>query len=290
MIHQGYFAIIPANVRYDKSVPDGAKLLYGEITSLCDKDGYCHATNQYFADLYGKSRDTISRWMSLLSKAGHIRYIVDSAAGNSRKIWLAQHVISAREKASENTPDPIGKNADTLSAKMPQPIGKNAATLGKNAARVGKNADTPTLITILNSKELSVMSNNYDDDTHAQGPQMPEIFQKNDPPNSAPAPLDISAETAALVADDLCRERAARQYGITEKRFNELAGLFAIKLQTEGYSTTSKRDFRRYFFAWACLENKRTSTPPSSGPQPQKRATINRWENDRTTLTEKQLW
>lgn len=55
-----YYAIIPANVRYDKNLKDKAKLLYGEITSLSNKDGYCWATNRYFAELYDVSTTTLS--------------------------------------------------------------------------------------------------------------------------------------------------------------------------------------------------------------------------------------
>ena len=121
MNQQSYYAVIPANVRYSKEVSDGAKLLYGEITALSNQNGYCWATNKYFADLYGKSSDTVSRWISELSAAGFIVTLVDSSAANSRKIWLA-----GSPGVSAKMPTPIGKNASTLSAKMPTPIGKNA--------------------------------------------------------------------------------------------------------------------------------------------------------------------
>lgn len=61
-----YFSIIPAIVRYSNELPANAKLLYGEITALCNKDGYCFASNEYFAKLYKVSKDTIGKWVSLL--------------------------------------------------------------------------------------------------------------------------------------------------------------------------------------------------------------------------------
>lgn len=62
-----YYAIIPANVRY-ANIPDKAKLLYGEITALCNKEGYCWANNTYFANLYQVHKNTISRLIGILVK------------------------------------------------------------------------------------------------------------------------------------------------------------------------------------------------------------------------------
>ena len=67
-----YYAIISAEVRYDKSLSANAKLLYGEITCLTNENGFCFATNKYFADLYNKSKVTISKWISELVVNGYV--------------------------------------------------------------------------------------------------------------------------------------------------------------------------------------------------------------------------
>ncbi len=67
-----YYAIIPANVRYDKRLIQGAKLLYGEITALSNQKGYCWASNNYFMKLYKVSRNTVQSWLKSLEVCGYI--------------------------------------------------------------------------------------------------------------------------------------------------------------------------------------------------------------------------
>lgn len=69
---KSYYAIIPANVRYDKDLAPNAKLLYGEITALCNEKGYCWASNQYFAELYGVSVLSVKRWVNSLVNKGYV--------------------------------------------------------------------------------------------------------------------------------------------------------------------------------------------------------------------------
>lgn len=70
-----YYAIIPAIIRYDKVLKPNEKLLYGEISALCNKNGECWANNQYFADLYDVSTRSITDWISNLEKNGYVKVI-----------------------------------------------------------------------------------------------------------------------------------------------------------------------------------------------------------------------
>ena len=67
-----YYAIISAEVRYDKNLTANAKLLYAEITALLNMNGECFATNKYFSNLYSKSIVTISKWVSELVANGYV--------------------------------------------------------------------------------------------------------------------------------------------------------------------------------------------------------------------------
>jgi DnaD/phage-associated family protein len=127
-----YYAIIPAKIRYDKELMANAKLLYGEITALCNDKGICWARNEYFADLYDVSNETISRWISQLNKKKYIKvkmfYKKDSKEIDKRIISINQYPID------ENVNTYCQENqSNTLLTKTSIPyIQKNQGGIDKN--------------------------------------------------------------------------------------------------------------------------------------------------------------
>ena len=67
-----YYAVLTANVRYDKTLTNFAKLLYAEISALSSKTGECWASNGYFANLYEVTKETVSRTITQLEKRGYV--------------------------------------------------------------------------------------------------------------------------------------------------------------------------------------------------------------------------
>ena len=67
-----YYAVIPAEIRYNDKLTANSKLLFGEITALTNKTGVCWASNKYFADLYGVDKKTVSRWIHQLQEEGYL--------------------------------------------------------------------------------------------------------------------------------------------------------------------------------------------------------------------------
>lgn len=113
-----YYAIIPANVRYDKDLPPMAKLLYGEITCLTQKNGFCWATNAYFAELYGMSKDRISKLIGILEKKGYISVHVERNEKNEVvKRYIKLSVAEIPIPSVENNENSTVKNNDTPTVK-----------------------------------------------------------------------------------------------------------------------------------------------------------------------------
>ena len=116
MDNPGYYAIIPAIVRYDTRLCANAKLLYGEISALCNESGYCYASNTYFADKYKVDKVSISRWIKQLIDYGYvfskIEYAENSNNIESRILYLKEAYIPINKIVNtplQNCYDPINK-------------------------------------------------------------------------------------------------------------------------------------------------------------------------------------
>lgn len=100
MEQPNYYAVIPANVRYDSELTQTAKLLYGEITSLCDREGYCWATNNYFSKLYKTSDKTITRNLNLLEQKGYINIFYQLKGAIKQRFITMDKNVFERTKMS----------------------------------------------------------------------------------------------------------------------------------------------------------------------------------------------
>ena len=94
-----YYAIIPAEVRYSKKLTPNAKLLYAEITALCNMNGKCTASTEYFCRLYEVSRASIQNWLKMLDDNGYIDRTVIYKQGSKE---ILHRYINLKDKGSIN--------------------------------------------------------------------------------------------------------------------------------------------------------------------------------------------
>src|SRR5574344_2102723 len=132
-----YYAIIPANVRYCKEIPANAKILYGEITALCNKKGFCWASNDYFAKLYGVSKKSISSWISKLEKNKFISIQMIYKEGS--KEILNRYIKILAYPMEENVNTPMEENLNTP---MEENV-KDNITISNNTSNNTYNIETP---------------------------------------------------------------------------------------------------------------------------------------------------
>lgn len=93
-----YWAVLPAQVRYDANLPPNAKLLYAEISALTNEAGYCYASNAYFEGLFSLSERTVIRLIRELETAGYVR-IEDGGGGKEiRKMYAGLNPLSPPDK------------------------------------------------------------------------------------------------------------------------------------------------------------------------------------------------
>ena len=162
----GYYAVIPAAVRYDESLRPNAKLLYAEITALASSDGYCWASNERIASWYGISPKTVGALIQQLAEKHYIRVELirdEKQAITGRRLWVA---------SPDGEVPPILKNEDT-------PILKNEETPPKNEdTPILKNEDYNNTSNIINTPHTPQRGKRAKNVNLSQPEWKPERFAK----------------------------------------------------------------------------------------------------------------
>ncbi len=100
-----YYAILSAEVRYDNRLRPNAKLLYAEITALCNMNGKCTASTEYFCRLYEVSRVSIQKWLKNLEDNNHIKRVNIYKQGSKEILTRVITLVNtpSKEKLTDNT-------------------------------------------------------------------------------------------------------------------------------------------------------------------------------------------
>lgn len=121
----GYWAVIPAEVRYDPELPLQARLLYAEISALTDLNGYCFASNAYLMNLYQITERTLQRNLKALEKRGYIRIEDGDGGRGRRKIFAGINPLTANPDKNDGVPNNPDKNVGVTPTKMTGSIDNN---------------------------------------------------------------------------------------------------------------------------------------------------------------------
>ena len=123
-IKPNYYAVIPAEVRYDIKLTPNAKLLYAEISALCNMNGKCTASTKYFTELYLVSRISIQKWLKSLEDKNYIKRTIVYKEGSkeieTRYITIVNNfskdklTTSSKEKLTDNTNTKVYTNNNII--------------------------------------------------------------------------------------------------------------------------------------------------------------------------------
>lgn len=159
--HPSYYAILPADVRYDKNLKPMEKIMYSEITALSNKDGFCSASNRYFAELYDVDESTVSRWIKRLSDFGYLSIML---VRDDRKAIIGRHIMGGgidkkinRVLTKKSTPSP---------QKSQYPIDKkvivNSTSINTTSINNSARAEKLDFVTIAKQMEAHVQGEGAD--------------------------------------------------------------------------------------------------------------------------------
>lgn len=99
---ESFWVVIPHSVLSNKNLTYAARLVYGEISSLTRKDGYCFAHNSHFKNVLGITQQGLNKCLVNLEEENLIKceitHIRNSKKGTFRKIYLCSGEVQQSNK------------------------------------------------------------------------------------------------------------------------------------------------------------------------------------------------
>ncbi len=105
------YANISKSIYSNKSLSALDKLIYERITALTHKDGYCYATNEYIANIYGVKKNTVSASINKMVKQKLLKskMVKEGTNNTKRYLYLSNDVYDKNRRGiaySSDTPIP----------------------------------------------------------------------------------------------------------------------------------------------------------------------------------------
>lgn len=157
-----YYAVIPAPVRYSAISPN-AKLLFGEITCLCEAEGYCWASNGYLAKLYDAGERTVSRWLTELEKAQFIRIEPAVNQHGQRRIFIASALPKVASQKWQ------AKNGEHNNTRVENTTSKETPPVSPKPTKASSRANPVRSIAVLLEDTTEILDYLLDDARNKHG-------------------------------------------------------------------------------------------------------------------------
>ena len=115
--------------------------------------GYCYATNRYFANLYGVTNGTVSKWLAHLQEKG---YITIEVKRNEKQEVIGRNIYIVDNPYSQKESHPYGeKEPYPYSQKEPYPMVKNEKenNINNNNININNNKESVSVYNNINNNK-----------------------------------------------------------------------------------------------------------------------------------------
>lgn len=185
-----YFIVLTTDVLYDKRLNDFQKILFGAVSGLCRKRGYCWAPNSHFEKELNKSESVVSQGISKLVELGYLNreIILKKKYDKDGKIIQTKQVAFRKLTVALNN----AKKVDDRGG-MPE---NEYTPMPKNEKQINNNIINNITI----SKDIDEQANCSSNETKSipkNNELLVKLYKQNETENSDNTKVDSSSNNSS---------------------------------------------------------------------------------------------